>query len=156
MSFQLIALPESQFAHYFAMDEAELKKHNARKQIADVSPCYPCRVSLEDAKVGESMLLINYQHQSELSAYQASHAIFVRENQVEAKPASNEIPKVIRQRLISVRAFDQAHEIIEADVVDGRDLDGLIDSLFENPAVSYLHLHYAKPGCFAARVVRAH
>lgn len=26
---------------------------------------------------------------------------------------------------------------------------------FSNPAVAYLHAHYAKRGCYAARIVRA-
>jgi hypothetical protein len=39
--------------------------------------------------------------------------------------------------------------------VDGRALEGLIERLFDNQAVAYVHAHYAKRGCYAARIDRA-
>ena len=45
--------------------------------------------------------------------------------------------------------------IVDADVVTGEDAAPVINCYFDNPRVDYLHVHNAKPGCFAARVVRA-
>ena len=44
--------------------------------------------------------------------------------------------------------------MVDADVVDGQVLAGLIERFFGNPDVAYLHAHYAKRGCYAARIDR--
>lgn len=155
MSFQIQALSPTQFEAYFLMDAAMLAKHKARKMIVAEHPGTPCRVSLADAQAGETVLLINYQHQPADTPYQASHAIFVREGVEQAKPAVNDVPDVLRRRLISIRHFDDTGMMIDADAVPGADLDAAIRRAFETASVSYLHLHYAKPGCFAATARRA-
>jgi hypothetical protein len=45
--------------------------------------------------------------------------------------------------------------MVDADVVDGHLLDTAIERLFNEPRVEYLHVHFARPGCFACRVNRA-
>ncbi|MBX2854040.1 MAG: DUF1203 domain-containing protein [Rhodobacteraceae bacterium] len=155
MSFQIHALPARQFAHLFEMSDQELAAQNARREVVAVSPGSPCRVSLEDAKVGEEVLLLNYEHQAEATPFRASHAIFVRRGAAQAFPERGEAPDVFRSRLISLRAFNADHIMIDADAVVGVTLETTITRLFGIPGVEYLHLHYAKPGCFAARVTRA-
>jgi hypothetical protein len=66
-----------------------------------------------------------------------------------------EVPTVMLSRLISLRLFGHDDMMVDADVVPGTDLKFAIVQAFANPQVSYLHLHYAKPGCFAASVRRA-
>jgi hypothetical protein len=44
--------------------------------------------------------------------------------------------------------------MVDADLVDGREIEGLIGRLFGDPRVAYLHAHYAKRGCYAARIDR--
>jgi hypothetical protein len=59
------------------------------------------------------------------------------------------------RRLLSIRAYDQAGMMLEADVVDGRELSPMIDRMFAIAGVDYLHAHFARRGCYAARVDRA-
>jgi hypothetical protein len=40
------------------------------------------------------------------------------------------------------------------ELVDGKDLEAAIERLLANPQSAYLHIHYAAPGCYAARVER--
>ncbi len=155
MNFQITALPETDFAHLFEMSDAELTGHRAVRQVVDSKPGTPCRVSMEDANPGEIVILTNHQHQPENSPFQASHAIFVRRGAKQADIAVNEVPQVIRSRLISVRLFDNQHMMIGADVVPGEKVSEMISTAFETDEVNYIHLHYAKPGCFAAAVYRA-
>jgi hypothetical protein len=108
-----------------------------------------------DAEPGESVVLLNYEHQPAHSPYRASHAIFVRENAEQAFPDVGVVPEVLAKRLISVRAFDERHYMLTADVLDGAELVDSITGMLGDPKVEYLHLHNAKPGCFAARVTRA-
>jgi len=87
--------------------------------------------------------------------YRSRHAIYVREYAVESRPAVNQVPDVLRIRLISVRAFDSGGLMLDADVVEGTSVDQVISRYLDNPQVAYLHLHNAKRGCFAARAERA-
>lgn len=104
MDFQITALNADQFSHLFGTDSETLSSLGVERVIANENPGFPCRVSLVDAKLGESVLLLNYEHQSASSPYRSSHAIYIREWATEAKPAENEVPVQLRQRLLSVRA----------------------------------------------------
>ncbi len=154
MGFQIRALNVDQFSHLFGVDSETLASLGVERVVADVSPGFPCRISLIDAELGESVLLLNYEHQPASSPYRSSHAIFIREWATVAKLDKNEIPEQLRQRLLSVRAFDCSGMMIDADVVDGHQLESLVARMFANESVSYLHLHNAKPGCYAALVER--
>ena len=155
MNFQISALHETAFAHLFAMTDAELAQRQACRQIVATKPGTPCRVSMVDAEIGETVILLNHAHQPENSPYRATHAIFVRENARQATIAMNEVPEVIRSRLISVRLFNRRHMMVDAEVVSGDTVSAVILAAFENCEVDYIHLHNAKPGCFAATVARA-
>lgn len=155
MSFQIIALDVDQFTHLFGQDDETLARHGVRRMVADSNPGYPCRVSLQDAEIGETVLLLNFEHQPASTPYRSSHAIFIRERAARAQPARNEVPEMFRHRLLSVRAFDARGMMVEADVVEGHDLESLITRLLSNASADYLHIHNARLGCYAARVARA-
>ncbi len=155
MTFQIHALSPDPFKPLFALTNEELKQTRASRLIVDTKHTHPCRVSLADAEIGETVILTNFTHQPAESPYQATHAIFVREHAEQAFPEVGVVPEAIQTRLISIRAFDNKHHLIDADVVDGSYLNTAIPATFENPKVVYMHLHNARPGCFAARVSRA-
>ncbi len=155
MSFQIHALPFDKFEPLFAMSDSELENVRACRVIADAKPGYPCRVSLADAEIGETLILTNFEHQPGDSPFQSTHAIYVRENAEQAFPAVGEIPEDLKLRLTSIRAFNDKHHIVDADVVDGSLLGESIPAMLQNAEVSYLHLHNAKLGCFTALVTRA-
>jgi hypothetical protein len=154
MGFQISALNIDQFSHLFGQDGEALARQGVQRMIVDSNPGYPCRVSLQDAEVGEKVLLMNFEHQSMLTPYRSSHAIFVREWATQAVPDKDEVPKSFRHRLLSVRAFDDSGMMIDADVVDGEHLESLIRRMLENNSADFLHIHNAKPGCYAALVER--
>jgi len=154
MTFQISALNVDHFSHLFGKDSDTLAKFGVERVIADTVPGYPCRVSLLDAEVGEPVLLMNFEHQPASSPFRSSHAILVREWADEARLDEGEIPKLLRQRLLSVRAFDNSGMMLDADIVDGQQLEGLLQRMLANDAVEYLHLHNAQRGCYVARVDR--
>jgi hypothetical protein len=155
MSFQIAALEPQRFAGLFAMSDDELAANRAIRLIATQKPGFPCRVSLADAEVGDELVLVNYQHQPGASPYRAAHAIFVRQGAAQARPAAGEIPEVLRSRALSLRAFDDLSMILAADLVEGENLAPALERLLADPAAAYVHIHYAKFGCYAARADRA-
>jgi len=154
-SFQLIALPSEQFGSLFSQSDAELQAIGVRRVIADEKPGFPCRVSLADAEVGETVLLLPFTHHDVSSPYRASGPIFVRSGVRTSSPAVGEIPAMFRHRLLSIRAYDASAMMVRAEVVNGSELEDAIRRLFADQSVSYLHIHNAKPGCYNCRVVRA-
>ena len=155
MNFQIKPLQKSDFEHLFELSDAELAAHQACRQIVASNPGTPCRISMQDAEVGESVILFNYEHQPEDSPYKASHAVFIRENAEQARLAVNEVPEVIRSRIMSLRYFDKNHMMIDAEVVSGDAVASELSKAFERDEIAYVHLHNAKPGCFAGSVKRA-
>lgn len=155
MNFRIAGLPLSDFAPLFSLSDEQLAARDAVRVISDGRSGYPCRVSLQDAKMGESLILLNYEHLPVASPYRSRHAIYVREAATEPDLDINEVPTLLRSRLLSLRAFDGKGMMRNADVVPGTALENGIEEMFSNSAVEYVHIHYAKPGCYAARVERA-
>ncbi len=154
-SFQFIALPSEQFSSLFDQSDAELQAVGARRMAADEKPGFPCRVSLVDAEVDETVLLVPFAHHDVSSPYRASGPIFVRRDATTASPGVDEVPIMLRHRLLSIRAYDTSAMMVGAEVVNGSELEDSIQRLFSNETVSYLHVHNARPGCYNCRVVRA-
>jgi len=155
MDYRITGLPPQRFAHLFALDDDALARHRAVRRIVDEKPGAPCRVSLEDAEPGEEVLLLNHEHHAVDSPYRASHAIYVRRDAREAYDRVNQVPPALASRLLSVRAYDAAGFMVAADVAQGTDLPALVARFLADPQVAYLHAHYARAGCFAARIDRA-
>ena len=155
MSFRIHALPIEPFAAAFAVADDVLRARGIRRVVADGRPAYPCRVSLQDAVEGECLLLLPYLHHDVATPYRASGAIYVRQAAVRALPGVDEVPALLRSRLLSLRAYDARGMMVRADVRPGSDLEAGIGQLFALERSAYLHVHYAKPGCYACRVDRA-
>lgn len=154
MSFRITGLSPEPFRPLFGLTDEQLAAKGVRRYVADSKPGFPDRVELRDAEPGESLLLLNYTHQPANSPYNSSHAIFVLESANERYNRIDEVPEVLRVRTLSLRAFDKEDFIVDADLVDGRQIEGLIERYLDNPKVAYIHVHYAKYGCYAGRVDR--
>ena len=153
-AFQLIALDPEPFAPLFEQPDDVLRTRGMMRLRADSAPGYPCRVSLEDASVGEELLLLPYAHLDGPSPYQTTGPILVRRGARRKILQPGEVPPCITRRLISVRAYDAAGMMIDADVCDGEVVAARIDAFFANADARFIHLHNARPGCFACRVER--
>jgi hypothetical protein len=154
MHYRISGLPLEPFQHLFGADDAALTAAGAQRVVADAPALYPCRVGLLDAEPGESLLLLNYEHQPAATPFRANGAIFVREVARETATFADEIPEQFRRRPLSVRAYDAGGMMVNADVCDGTALEPLIARLFANPDAAYLHVHFARRGCYAGRVDR--
>ena len=154
MSFRVLGLSPELFRDHFAMSDQQLKACGALRLVAD-QPQLPCRVSLEHARIGDELLLLNFEHQPGDTPYRARHAIYVSRGSTRTFDRVDVVPETILTRLVSVRAFDARHMMIDADVVEGTQAAELFERLLSNPAASYLQVHNARRGCYAARVERA-
>jgi uncharacterized protein DUF1203 len=154
MSYRILGLPPEPFRRYFELSDRELAAIGALRVTAD-SPTFPCRVSLGHAQPGDELVLVNYEHQPGETPYRSRHAIYVNRSSTHAYDEVDVVPETILTRLVAVRAFDTEHMMIDADVVEGTGAAMLFERLLSNPEASYLQVHNAKRGCYAARVERA-
>ena len=155
MSFRIQGLPAEDFAPLFALSDEELAARGAVRRIADGrKPGAPCRVSLTDAKAGDELILVNHEHHPVDSPYRMRFAIYVRKGE-ETYDEVDAVPEQLRLRKLAVRAWDKDAMMIGHELVDGRELESAIERLLANPAAEYLHIHFASPGCYAAKVERA-
>jgi hypothetical protein len=155
MDYRITGLPTAEFANLQQASNDELVRRGVELRLVDEPHSVPCRISLQDAEVGEEVLLLTFRHQAVASPYAASGPIFIRRAATRTFDAINVIPDQQRRRLLSVRAYDNRDYLVDAEVSAGTEVDALIARLFADPRVAYLHLHNARPGCYACRVDRA-
>jgi hypothetical protein len=155
MNYRVTGLSPEPFQHLYGLPDDELAKIGVKRYVVDKKPGFPDRVAMRDMEPGEAALLLNHLSQPAATPYRATHAIFVREGATQAYDAVNELPEVMRVRLLSLRAFDADGMMIDAEVAEGAAIEPLIARLFANPAVAYIHAHNAKRGCYSGRIDRA-
>ena len=155
MSFRITGLAPEPFRHLFDLSDDALHELGARRVIAD-EPRMPCRVSIAHAAIGEEVLLLNYAHQPANTPYRAAHAIYVRKCAERAFDAVDTVSDVLASRPLAVRAFDADDMMIAAELCEGETATrALLDGFLADPKARYLQVHYARRGCYAARVERA-
>jgi Protein of unknown function (DUF1203) len=154
MEFKITGLPMAEFAEILRLGRADLRAAGITSCIVDERHAYPCRITLEDAMPGEEVLLLSYAHQRTGTPYDSSGPIFINRSATATASVSNAVPDQQRRRLLSVRAYDARHAMVDAEVAPGAELESLIGRFFADPSVSYLHVHNARRGCYACRVDR--
>ncbi len=155
MAFRITGLSPEPFRHLYGLSELALAEKGIVRRIVEPDTGFPDRIEMREGRPGEVFLLLNHLCQPADSPYRASHAIYVREGAEEAYDEVDKVPEVMRTRLLSLRGFDADGMIVEADVVPGTEVEELIDPLFANPEVAYIHAHNAKQGCYSGRIDRA-
>ena len=152
MTYMIKGLPRDRFADLLGRSDAELAAQGARRVVADKDFGFPCRVSLEDAAVGESLILLNHTSHDVDGPYRATHAILVREQAGDVAPLVDETPPVFARRTLSLRAFDAAGDLVASRVARPEEHDRAIRELLAEPQVDHIDAHNAGHGCFSARI----
>ena len=152
--FQITPLPGRLYEPLFQLDDEELRARSARRVLASSKPGYPCRVSLAEAEIGETLILVNHETVP-FGPYRATHAIYVRENARPAVLEPDELPDVLRTRTYSVRTFDSDWSMRCGAIVPADSLRDHLTGQFEDRETAIIHIHNAGAGCFAAAAIRA-
>ncbi len=155
MDYTVKGLSSEPYHHLYGKSDAELTKFGVKRYLADKKPGYPDRIEMRDVEIGESVLLLNHISMGKQSPYRASHAIFIREGAEKSYEAKNEIPDVMFNRLLSLRAFDENGMMIDAEMAKGDDIQAVINRFLECEQVSHIDAHDAVRGCYSGRIVRA-
>jgi len=153
MTYRITGLDPAPYKPLFGLSDDELAARGAvRMTVTD--PTFPCRVSLTDRAIGESVLLVNHVSHDVANPYRASHAIFVTEADEEAAEFVDAVPPVFEIRVLSLRGFDADGMMADAVLTQPGEADAGIRKLFANPAIETIHAHNATRGCFSAKIER--
>jgi hypothetical protein len=95
VTYSIAGLPVEPFRPLFGLSADQLAARHIVRVIADAPVGYPCRVLLEDAAPGESLLLLNHEYQSAPSPYRGRHAIFVNEAAEAPRRFVDEVPAIL-------------------------------------------------------------
>ena len=154
MTYRIQGLDLARFADLLGRSDETLARQGARRVTADARPGYPCRVTLEDAEPGETLILLNHVSHDVPTPYRSAFAIYVRENARASGCYVDEIPPVFRSRMLALRGYDAEGMLAAALLVPGEEADAAIRALFERPQIATIDAHNAAAGCFAAHVLR--
>jgi hypothetical protein len=154
MPFHIRGLEAEAFTDLFRQTDNELAAIGARRVLADEADAYPCRVSLKRVPVGSELLLLNHAHQqTTTSPYRASGPIYVSRD-ADTGYYRGELAPILRDRLLSLRAYDADAIMVDAEVAEGEQVLRLIERFLANADVAHVDAHFARRGCFAARIER--
>jgi hypothetical protein len=114
---------------------------------------YPCRHCLRWAEPGERVILFPYPAIPPGHPYSETGPIFVHADNCQRYTTPNEYPADFRNGRV-FRAYDSNYHIIDAQVVDGREPEVVIQELFENPQTAFVDVRSLTHGCFTFRIQR--
>ena len=154
MSYVVRGLDPAPFRPLFGLADEELEQRGVVRMTVTHKPSFPCRVSLTDREIGESVLLLNHVSHDVANPYRASHAIFVTEAEQDAAQFVDEVPPVFEKRALSLRGFDRNGMMADAILTQPGEADAGIRKLFANPQIETIHAHNATRGCFSAKIER--
>ena len=154
MPFRITGLPMEPFRHLIGAPDETLARHRAVRLMATEETDLADRVELRRPRAGETVLLVNYLHQPANSPYRASHAVHVAEASTTRFEAIDVIPDVVADSVLALRGFDTAGMLVQRTLAEGDAIESSVTGLLSNPAVAYVHAHYAGAGCYAARFDR--
>jgi hypothetical protein len=153
MTFAISGLPIDPFQPLFGLDDEALAARGAVRVTA-AEGRYPCRVTLQDAAPGETLILLNHRDHDVETPYRSAYAIYVRERARQSASLTDRLPPVLRGRPIALRVFDENHMLMGAELALNDDVEAAVLRRFADPAVAYLQAHNAAHGCFVARIDR--
>jgi hypothetical protein len=153
MAYRITGLAREQFEPLLELSDEELAARNARRLRAE-KPGAPCRVSLEEAEAGETLLLINHVSHDVPTPFRTAYAIYVREAAGEPPSYRDEVPPLLGRRTLGLRGFGADGMLKGALLATPGEAEGRIRELFKQPEIASIHAHNAAYGCFLARVER--
>jgi hypothetical protein len=154
MTYRIQGLSPAPFAAFFTMDDEALANCRARRIVAAADRGYPCRVSLQDARAGETLVLVHHVSHDVETPYRSAYAIYVREQARMPAVYIDELPSVFEGRPIALRGFGADGLLKAAHLALPGEADTGIRRLFEMSDIASIHAHNAAHGCFAARIDR--
>jgi hypothetical protein len=153
MTYLVQGLRREPFEDLIGASKEALARAGAQRVRAS-GPGFPCRVSLEEAGEGESLILLNFVSHDVAGPFRTAYAIYVRETAADAPVYLDTVPPLLDKRTLGLRGFDRDGMLCGAMLALPGEADGRIRELLHDPRIAAIHAHNAAAGCFLAKVER--
>jgi hypothetical protein len=150
-NFRIQAISDQQLCQ-IENGATSLHDNPIQKITVDQSPGYPCRLSLEDAKIGEEVYLFSHQPFTNENPYRETGPVFVRTEADQATLEPGQIPDMIKRRPIIVRSYSADETLLSGDPAEGEDVGQVIQQCLNREGVAFLHIRAALTGCYLCKV----
>lgn len=152
LNYRIVPLP-TEVAEAARRTAAAGTSPNHAVVVADSPTDFPCRHCLRWAELGERLILFPFASVPAGHPYSEVGPIFVHAEACERYADTQTFPPQFRQGR-ALRAYDSEHEMIDAAVVDGDDVEGEIKKLLRNPKTDFIHARSVTRGCYTLGVAR--
>ena len=114
----------------------------------------PCRHCLSEVPEGKGALLIGHSPFALPGPFREVGPIFVCAEACERYATPERIPEVVTNRLVQLRAYSAAEEIVydHSRVLPGTEVEAALPPVFQDPRIAFVHLRSGLNGCFLCRV----
>ncbi len=155
MTYRIEGIDPAPFQPLFDASGEVLAEALAARMVAANDHGFPCRVSLEDAREGEELILIHHVSNAVAGPFRMAHAIYVRRGARRAATIRDRLPTMLDSRTLGLRAFDREGMMRAASLASPGQGDAQVRALFGVGEIAYVHAHNAAYGCFLAAIERA-
>lgn len=129
--------------------------HELSVSVATENDTGPCRSCLEVFVPGEGRLLFSYAPNHCDHPYNEIGPIYIHEKECPTYTDHESFPAPLRKRRpLVLRCYAGDGRMVNGELVGDRPVEEVIENLFLDPQVRYLHARTATVGCFIARIER--
>ncbi len=130
--------------------------HKLSISVATENDTGPCRSCLTVFVPGEGRILFSYAPNQYDHPYNEIGPIYIHERGCQPYADHNAFPLELRtRRPITLRCYASDGKMRDGELVGQHPVEEVIEKLFENPQIEYLHARTASVGCYIARIERA-
>ena len=144
---------------------AEAIRHGETDEFGNTLPTVitngtgPCRFCLQPFTPGkDERILFSYQPNKAHNPYTERGPVYIHAHACKPYDNVHEFPSAMKNDRknfpLTIRCYDDEDRMTRAVLVGDKDVDEVINKLFENPAIKTLHARNAEYGCFIAKIER--
>ena len=127
---------------------------NRLEVVRDGKP-HQCRVCLTLSHPEEGVILLAHRPFESGQPYAETGPIFVHERTCQPYTDDSAYPPEFPRSAVVLRAYSSEDRIVDAQAVGQRIVEEVINEMFANPAIQYLHARNLGYGCFMFRINRS-
>jgi hypothetical protein len=153
--FRVVPIPDS-VVHSIRDKRVDDLGHELSVSIATEEDSGPCRSCLTVFRPGEGRLLFSYAPNPYDHPYNEIGPVYIHEQECRPYVDHNEFPRELRtRRPMVLRCYGNGGMMVGGELVGDRPVEEVIQTLFGDEEVKYLHARTATVGCYIAMIERA-
>lgn len=130
--------------------------HELSISVATENDSGPCRSCLRVFRPGEGRLLFSYAPNQHDHPYNEIGPVYIHEQRCSPYSDFASFPPELRtRRPLTLRCYAADGLMVNGELVGDRPVEDVIETLFQDKRIAYLHARTASVGCFIARIERA-